>query len=129
MVVRVPRFAELRLQTLCAEAGTLSHKVDEDERGWDFHIEFDFKPFDGPADMRPHPSSAYVQVKSARKAKSYCQIKLSNALLAAQSSQPWFIVFNHRWTERASPEGLCCAFLGSAWIRETLEESSARAQR
>jgi hypothetical protein len=84
--------AELKLQSLCAKAGALSHKTEEDERGWDVLVEFPFKPFDGPADMRPSPPVAYVQVKSTTTRRSSVQIKLSNALHAAQSSQPWFMV-------------------------------------
>jgi hypothetical protein len=35
------------------KAGALCHKVEEDESGWDFLIEFPAKPFAGPADMQP----------------------------------------------------------------------------
>lgn len=92
MIARIPQLAERKLQALCSEAGALSHKTEEDERGWDFLIEFPFKPFDGPTDMRPSPPVAYVQVKSTTGNSSACRIKLSNALHAAQSSQPWFLI-------------------------------------
>lgn len=52
MIKRLPRYAELKLQSLCAEAGALCHGVDEDESGWDCLIEFPEKDFPGPADAR-----------------------------------------------------------------------------
>jgi hypothetical protein len=120
MAARVPRLAELNLQTVCAEAGALSHKTEEDERGWDFLIEFPFKPFNGPADMRPSPSVAYVQVKSTTTSSSSCRIKLSNALLAAQSSQPWFLVL---FVSRPNkPTKIYAVHFWEALIREALKE-------
>ncbi|WID97450.1 hypothetical protein QO058_04055 [Bosea vestrisii] len=92
MIKRLPRYAEIELQRLCAEGGALCHSVDEDESGWDRLIEFPEMNFLGAIDMRPPRSVAYVQVKSARNRKFKCQLKLSNALRAAQSSQPWFIL-------------------------------------
>ena len=92
MIERLPRFAELTLQGLCAEAGALCHRVDEDESGWDFLVEVPPEPFAGPADTHPPAKSAYVQVKSAQKGRLTCRLKLSNALRAAQSPQPWFVL-------------------------------------
>jgi hypothetical protein len=93
MIKRLPRFAEVTVQRLCAESGALCHPVGEDESGWDLLIEFPPKSHPGPADTRPPASTAYVQVKSVRNGRPLtCRIKLSNALRAVQSPQPWFIV-------------------------------------
>src|SRR4051794_2524556 len=92
MIRRLPRYAETELQRLCAKAGALCHAVDEDESGWDRLIEFPEKDFPGPADTRPPRLVAYGQVKSVEKGSLTCRVKLSNALRAAQSPQPWFIV-------------------------------------
>ncbi|MBY6264209.1 hypothetical protein EI613_20130 [Azospirillum sp. 412522] len=92
MIKRLPRYAEIELQRLCAKAGALCHAVDEDESGWDRLIEFPEKVFLGPADMRPPRAVAYAQVKSVENGAPVCRVKLSNALRAAQSPQPWFIV-------------------------------------
>jgi hypothetical protein len=120
MSPRRPRLAELKLQSLCAKAGALSHKTEEDERGWDVLVEFPFRPFDGPADMRPSPPVAYVQVKSTTTRRSLVQIKLSNALHAAQSSQPWFVVlFVSRPNERTR---IYAVHFWDALIREALKE-------
>jgi hypothetical protein len=93
MINRLPRFAETKLQNLCAEAGALCHEVTEDESGWDYLVEFPPKPHAGPAESAPPNAASYVQVKSTETAQMSCRIKLSNALRAAQSPQPWFIVF------------------------------------
>src|SRR5687767_403186 len=92
MIKRLPRYAELKLQSLSAETGALCHGVDEDESGWDCLIEFPEKDFAGPADARPPRAVAYAQVKSLAKRSLSCRVKLSNALRAAQSPQPWFVV-------------------------------------
>ena len=92
MICRVPQFAETKFANLCAVAGALCQPVKEDESGWDFHVEFPERPLAGPADTHPPPKTAYVQVKSARKHQLTCRVKLSNALRAARSPQPWFVV-------------------------------------
>jgi len=92
VIKRLPRFAEVTLQRLCAAQDALCQEVGEDESGWDYLIEFPEPGFTGPADMRPPRKSAYVQVKSARRGSLTCRIKLSNALRSAQSHQPWFVV-------------------------------------
>ena len=121
MIGRLPRFAELKLQSLCAEANALSHKTEEDERGWDFLVELPAKPFDGPPDMRPSSPDVYVQVKSTRNNRLACPIKLTNALLAAQSPHPWFVVL-----VRARPGGQTKLYAVHVWeaiMRNTLKDA------
>jgi hypothetical protein len=92
MIKRIPRYAETKFSNLCAIHGALCHHSEEDENGWDYLVEFPQHPGPTPADTRPAPSTAYVQVKSTSKKQLTCRVKLSNALRAAQSLQPWFIV-------------------------------------
>lgn len=92
MIKRIPRYAETTFARLCAVHGSLCHHSEEDENGWDYLVEFPEQPGPEPADMRSPPDSAYVQVKSTRQKQLTCRVKLSNALRAAQSPQPWFIV-------------------------------------
>ena len=93
MIRRLPQWAEKYFGTLCAAEGVVCNKAEEDESGWDFHLEFPQQPHSGPPDMHPARKTAYVQVKSTRRRDGLvCRVKLSNALRAAQSPQPWFIV-------------------------------------
>lgn len=92
MIKRLPRFAEVQLQSLCAEQGALCQEVQEDESGWDYLVEFPSEKHSGPADTHPPSKQAFVQVKSAERHRLTCRVKLSNALRAVQSRQPWFIV-------------------------------------
>jgi hypothetical protein len=93
MIERLPQWAEKYFGTLCANEGVVCNKAEEDESGWDFHVEFPQQPLAAPADMHPARNTAYVQVKSTRRRDGLvCRLKLSNALRAAQSLQPWFVV-------------------------------------
>jgi hypothetical protein len=93
MILRLPQFAEREFARQCSVYGALCHKAGEDENGWDYLVEFRRnKTVSGPADTQPPGQSAYVQIKSLGRGRPTCSIKLSNALKAAQSRQPWFIV-------------------------------------
>lgn len=120
MIKRLPRYAEIELQRLCAKAGALCHAVDEDESGWDRLIEFPEKAFLGPADMRPPRVVAYAQVKSVENGPPICRVKLSNALRAAQSPQPWFIVLVTGETPN-QPSRVFAVHVWDNLIRRTLE--------
>jgi hypothetical protein len=117
MIERLPRYAEIELQRLCAKAGALCHSVDEDESGWDRLIEFREKEFSGPPDTRPPRAVAYVQVKSVEKGLT-CRVKLTNALRAAQSPQPWFIVLV---TGETQPPRVYAVHVWEELIRRTLK--------
>ena len=120
MIKRLPRYAEIELQRLCAKAGALCHAVDEDESGWDRLIEFPEKDFLGPVDMRPPRATAYAQVKSVENGLPACRLKLSNALRAAQSPQPWFIILVTGETHK-QPSRVFAVHVWDDLIRRTLE--------
>jgi len=120
MIKRLARFAELQLPTLCAEVGALCHQVEEDESGWDFLVEFPPKAYAGPADTHPARKCAYVQVKSAQRQRLSCRLKLSNALLAAQSPHPWFVVLGVART-RNKPLKLYAVHVWEELMRRTLK--------
>lgn len=92
MIGRLPKWAELNFASQCAAADALAHPPEEDQNGWDYLVEFPQRRHPGPADTHPPAKSAYVQIKSVRKRVLTCRITLSNALKAAQSAQPWFLV-------------------------------------
>lgn len=93
LIKRLPQYAERKFSLLCSAAGARAHKAEEDEGGWDYLVELPEQKHIGPADTHPPTTSAYVQVKSKSGNQLSCRIKLSNALRAAQSRQPWFVVF------------------------------------
>jgi hypothetical protein len=93
MIARLPRFAEYHVAALCADAGVICNKASEDELGWDFLLSFPAPAVPGrPADKRAGALEALVQVKSKRGPPLTARMKLSNALRAAQTRQPCFIV-------------------------------------
>lgn len=91
-IKRLARYAETSFASLCALGGALCHESQEDENGWDYHVELPEDESTGPADTAPPGKHAYVQVKSTRNARLSCPVKLSNALKAARSRDPWFVV-------------------------------------
>jgi hypothetical protein len=91
-IKRLARFAETSFASLCAKEGALCNESQEDENGWDYLAEFPGASWPGSADTQPPSHRAFVQVKSTRNRRLSCSIKLSNALKAAQSRDPWFIV-------------------------------------
>jgi len=93
MIDRLPQFAERHFASLCAAAGVVCNRSEEDELGWDFLLQFPARRTPGrPADMEPAGPEAFVQVKSTRSAPLVARTKLSNALHAAQNARPFFIV-------------------------------------
>jgi hypothetical protein len=120
VIERLPRYAETELQRLCAKAGALCHSVDEDESGWDRLVEFPEKELLGPADTRPPRAVAYVQVKSVEKGALTCRVKLTNALRAAQSPQPWFIMLV-TGEMREQPSRIYAVHVWEELIRRTLK--------
>jgi len=91
-IKRLARFAETSFANLCADAGVLCNESQEDENGWDYLAEFPPDAAVGPADTHPPAKRAFVQIKSTRNNRPSCAVKLSNALKAAQSRDPWFVV-------------------------------------
>ena len=92
MIKRIPQFAEREFARLCSMDGARCTRVEEDEGGWDYLVEFPPPSLPGPPDTHPGPKSAYVQVKSVKLGARSCRIKVSNARLAAVSDQPQFVV-------------------------------------
>lgn len=90
--MRLPDYAEHSFARACSAGDAIPHSPKKDENGWDYMVEFDGKAIEGHADTRPPASKAFVQIKSTSKNQLACSIKLSNALKAAQSGLPWFIV-------------------------------------
>jgi hypothetical protein len=121
MIRRVPRFAETKFENLCAIAGALCHQAEEDESGWDYFVEFPAQHPPGPADTHPPPKSAFVQVKSVRQYRLTRRVKLSNALRAAQSPHPWFVVLVIA-NARNEPARLYGVHVWKDLIRLTLEK-------
>lgn len=121
--MRLPDYAEFSFARACAAGDAIPHPPKKDENGWDYMVEFDGKAREGHADTRPPASKAFVQIKSTSRNQLACSIKLSNALKAAQSSLPWFVVLY------VSPKGLrkTAAYAKHIWQSEI--EQALRAVR
>lgn len=91
-IKRLARYAETSFASLCARGGALCHESQEDENGWDYLVELPEDESPGPADAMLPGKQAFVQIKFSRNARLSCGIKLSNALKAARSRDPWFVV-------------------------------------
>jgi hypothetical protein len=120
MIARLPKWAELKFESQCAAGDALAHPPEEDHNGWDYLVEFPQQAHPGPADTHPPAKSAYVQVKSVRKRKLTCRITLSNALKAAQSTQPWFLVLVFADKKTSSAE-IYAVHLWEDFIRRALK--------
>jgi hypothetical protein len=120
MIARLPKWAELKFESQCAAADAIAHPPEEDQNGWDYFVEFPQQIYPGPADTHPPAKSAYVQIKSARKRKLTCRVTLSNALKAAQSTQPWFLVLVFVDKKTASAE-VYAVHLWEDFIRRALK--------
>ena len=89
----IGREGEDIFKTLCNRSGVTCNNSDQDDYGWDFHLEFPPAAVpDVAIDMRPGPLSALVQVKTTRSSKFSWHIKLSNALRLVNSELPCFLV-------------------------------------
>jgi hypothetical protein len=88
----LPKYAEHSFAAACSLAEAVPHRPDEDQNGWDYMVEFDHKNASGHSDTHPAAAKAFVQVKSSINRGLACTVKLSNALKAAQSKWPWFLV-------------------------------------
>jgi len=92
-VKKIPRHAEATFETLCAGSGVTCNKATEDERGWDYFVQFPRGSVPGlPLDMAPSAEKCLVQVKSAVGSFRGVRVKLSNASEFALTDLPAFIV-------------------------------------
>lgn len=95
-IKKIPRHAETSFGPLCAEYGATCNKSDEDERGWDFFVQFPHSPGSErlivPPDMRPDGYQCLVQIKSTSRRIQGVSLKVSNAMAFARNPTPCFVV-------------------------------------
>jgi hypothetical protein len=120
MIARLPKWAELKFESECAVVGAIAHPPEEDQNGWDYLVEFAQQSHPGPADTHPPAKSAYVQIKSIRRRNLTCRVTLSNALKAAQSTQPWFLILVFV-DKRTSSAEIYAVHLWEDFIRRALK--------
>jgi hypothetical protein len=95
-VTKIPRHAEATFEALCAAHGATCNKATEDERGWDYFVQFRRRKITGlPLDMGPVADQCLVQIKSNKGPLKGATIKLSNALEFALTDLPAFVVLFH----------------------------------
>jgi hypothetical protein len=92
-IKKVARHAEALFATLCAEYGATCNQAIEDERGWDYFVQFARKStLDLPLDMVPEPEKCLAQIKATSGSAAEVKLKLSNALEFATSDTPCFVI-------------------------------------
>lgn len=121
-MTRLPKYAERFFAAQVSDFDALCHRVEEDETGWDYLVEFPADPFDGPADQQPAPKRAFVQIKSRQSRPLKVGFSLSNLRRAAQDATPWFFSLIRK--EGGKPEIYIIHF----W-RELIERSLIAVRR
>jgi len=91
---------ESTLEVWAAQVGVTANKVQCDETGWDYFLEFPLIADNSlkPLDSTENPISCFVQVKSTDDRNVPVKIKLSNWLRMILSPQPYFVLildFSH----------------------------------
>lgn len=92
-IANIPRHAERTFAALCATVGATCNESLEDERGWDFLVQFPQRQSPHlPLDMQPPADKCFVQVKTNSGEFEGVRLKLSNAFEFASSDAPCFVV-------------------------------------
>lgn len=93
--MNIGRLAEARVRNLAAKKSLTCNKASQDDKGWDFILEFpygacsdsDLKP---PLDQAPTPPKCMIQAKGTRSDDPYRSVKLSNWRQLALNPLPAF---------------------------------------
>lgn len=90
---RIGKIGEKEFSLMCSRARVVCNKSDEDERGWDYVIQYPETPqHRRPLDLRKAPHAAFVQVKTTQTADHSVEVSLSNAQRMVEALLPFFIV-------------------------------------
>ncbi|MDB5576045.1 MAG: hypothetical protein JWR80_1221 [Bradyrhizobium sp.] len=112
--------AEDFLALMCSAQDIVANRVEDDQRGWDFFLEYPAIHSDLPPDLRPTPHSCLIQVKSSQRAKRSWTLKLSNALRYAQTNAPYFVVLMIFLPNALKPSKVYVQHFWTEQIREAL---------
>ena len=112
--------AEDYLALMCSAEDIVANRVEDDQRGWDFFLEYPAIDSDLPPDLRPTPHSCFVQVKSSQRGKRSWTLKLSNALRYAQTNAPYFVVLMIFPPKALKPSKVYVQHFWTEQIREAL---------
>ena len=117
---KVGRMGESRFAALCDSVGITQNSSINDEKGWDFFIQFPFE-FTGYYDQTPSPIRALVQVKSTDDRKRNSErITLLNLLHLVKSEIPAFFCFI-KYNGEELPQSIYIMHVGDDLIKETLK--------
>lgn len=115
-VKNIPLHAERRFSELAAAYGATCNKSTEDEKGWDYLLQFQARQLPRiPLDMVGPTRSCFIQIKSNSGAFRGVRLKLSNALEFATNKSPCFVVL-FPYDEDAKPQN--DIFVLHFWERE-----------
>lgn len=112
---RIGKIGEKEFSLMCTRARVVCNKSDEDERGWDYLIQYPETPNPRrPLDLRKAPHAALVQVKATQTSDLSVEVSLSNALRMAEASLPFFVVL----AKLAANDELDALFVRHIWREE-----------
>ena len=120
--MNIPKAGERLFGYLCSLSDvTCNSSSDEDVHGWDFFIQFPRQSISNlPLDLHPHAEQCFVQIKTNSGEKRGVTLKLSNALEAASTDMPFFIVL-FVYDTATEPTQIYLLHFWEAEIARTLE--------
>lgn len=125
MRVKVGNLAETRIRTLAAKNSLTCNKAQEDEKGWDFLLEFPpgacgDAHIGAPLDQGPSPPKCLVQAKGTTTDTQYKSVKLSNWRSLVRSPLPAFF-FVQEYNDLGVESDCYLIHVGQSYITRVLE--------
>jgi hypothetical protein len=111
---------ETEFTKLCLQADLTIHKSQMDRTGWDFLVEFLWKPDNlSPQDILPAPLECKIQVKSTNEQRKRESITLSNLHRLIKAKIPAFYCFIE-FDGKPEPQAIYLVHVGKEIIEKTL---------
>lgn len=117
---RTSQLAEDLFGAYCSNADVVRNRVEDDQKGWDFFVQYAAEPSELPPDLRPPERACIVQVKSSRRSVRTWSLKLTNALRYANSDLPCFIALFILKPGQLEPKAIYLKHFWKDEIRGTL---------
>jgi hypothetical protein len=111
---------ETEFTKLCLQVDLTIHKSQMDRTGWDFLVEFPWKPDNlSPQDILPAPLECKIQVKSTNEQRKRESITLSNLHRLIKAKIPAFYCFIE-FDGKPEPQAIYLVHVGKEIIEKTL---------
>jgi hypothetical protein len=113
---------ETEFTKLCLQVDLTIHKSQMDRTGWDFLVEFPWKPDNlSPQDILPAPLESKIQVKSTNEQRKRESITLSNLHRLIKAKIPAFYCFIE-FDGKPEPQAIYLVHVGKEIIEKTLKK-------